>query len=251
MMILNHVTALLVGTPCAGRWPERTRMTATKIPWTEYSWNPVRYLDGWMCTKVSPGCWNCYAEAMNLRFGNNYRYGDFSSKAEFRLDEKTLNQPFHWHKPRHVFVQSMGDLFHEKIPIDFLEKIFRIIEQCPEHIFQILTKRPQRISRTILPPNVWLGLSVETEKYLWRVNGLNEIPAAVKFVSLEPLLEEIHIEDYIKWIDRYEDNGLDVYGQLIDWVIVGPETGSGRRPCKVEWIESIVEQCNAAGVPVF
>ena len=216
-------------------------MSRTKIPWTDASWNPVRYEDGWMCTKVSPGCWNCYAESMNLRFGNNYRYGDFSSKAEFSLDENVLNQPLHWRTPRHIFVQSMGDLFHEKIPLEFVHKILDIVQMCPQHTFQILTKRPERmteIHRLVFGvlQNVWLGVSVETEKYLHRVNALNEIPATIRFVSLEPLLEEMHIEDYLK---------------RLQWVICGPETGSRRRPCKREWIESIIKQCDAAGVPVF
>ena len=216
-------------------------MAATKIPWTDASWNPIRYEDGWMCTKVSPGCWNCYAESMNLRFGNNYRYGDFSSKAEFSLDEDVLNQPLHWHKPRHIFVQSMGDLFHEKIPLEFVHKILDIVQMCPQHTFQILTKRPERmteIHRLVFGTlqNVWLGVSVETEKYLHRIITISRIWAAVKFVSFEPLLEDIHLADLL---------------QYLDWVIVGPETGSARRPCNIEWIESMVEQCATAGVPVF
>jgi len=246
-------------------------MSRTKIPWTDASWNPIRYEDGWMCTKVSPGCWNCYAESMNLRFGNNYRYGDFSSKAEFSLDEDVLNQPLHWHKPRHIFVQSMGDLFHKDIPFEWIDRIMAIIALHQQHIFQVLTKRPDRMEKYfgkeyqqtrrdnidkemqiikrnpyffiqdvcgggLTLPNLWLGVSVETEKYLCRVNALNEIPAAIRFVSLEPLLEEMHIEDYLK---------------RLQWVICGPETGSRRRPCKREWIESIIKQCDAAGLPVF
>lgn len=215
------------------------------------SWNPIRYEDGWMCTKVSPGCWNCYAESMNLRFGNNYRYGDFSSKAEFSLDENVLNQPLHWRTPRHIFVQSMGDLFHEKIPREFIAKVFDVACKAyidEAHISQFLTKRPERMKDEFA---IWshlrgndmtgmygfqLGVSVETERYLHRINALNEIQAAVKFVSLEPLLEYMWIRDYLK---------------LLNWVIVGPETGSARRPCKVEWIEDIVAQCDEAGVPVF
>jgi len=230
-------------------------MAKTKIAWATESWNPVRYLDGWMCTKVSPGCLHCYAERMNLRFGNGLNYDSAPLSLDgWRLDEKVLNLPFHWRKPRRVFVQSMGDLFHEQISIAFLTHIFDTIEECPQHTFLILTKRPENIKRlwtnqsddpacswrymregTILP-NVWLGVTVESEKYLHRVNALNEIAAAVKFVSLEPLLEEIHIESYLKYLNQ---------------VIVGPETGPHRRPCKPEWIENIIEQCDAAKVPVF
>jgi len=211
----------------------------TKIAWCDVTWNPLRVGNGWHCTKVSSGCERCYAEAFNKRFGNGQPYDN--SSVAFRLDEKVLNQPLHWRKPRHVFVQSMGDLFHEKIPLEFVHKILDIVQMCPQHTFQILTKRPERmteIHRLVFGvlQNVWLGVSVETEKYLHRVNALNEIPATIRFVSLEPLLEEMHIEDYLK---------------RLQWVICGPETGSRRRPCKREWIESIIKQCDAAGVPVF
>lgn len=216
-------------------------MAKTKIPWANYSWNPIRYLDGWMCTKVSPGCLHCYAESGNLRFGNGIRYQPLLDWQGFRLDETVLQQPLHWHNPRRIFVQSMGDLFHEKIPVEYLQKIFGVIEQCPQHVFQILTKRPEKMSVIYKPvlggaEHVWLGVSVETEKYLHRVNALNEIAAAVKFVSLEPLLEDMTINNHLKYLN---------------WVIVGPETGSGRRPCEIEWIENVVAQCDAAQVPVF
>ncbi len=249
-------------------------MAKTKIPWATESLNPIRYrsivngLEGWMCTKVSPGCLRCYAESENLRFGNHLQYVADNCRTEnFHLLERVLNQPLHWRKPRRVFVQSMGDLFHEKIPDIFIDRICAVMALCPEHTFLSLTKRPDRMirwfrrnpeylwKRFILPevdkihspwqspcryiwplPNLWLGVSVETEKYLHRINALNEIAATIKFVSFEPLLEDMNVVDYLKYLN---------------WVIVGPETGSGRRPCNIEWIENIVEQCDAAGVPVF
>jgi len=232
------------------------------------SWNPVRYLNGWMCTKVSPGCWNCYAESMNLRFGNNYRYGDFSSKAEFSLDEKVLNQPLHWRTPRHIFVQSMGDLFHEKIPREFIAKVFDVACKAyidKAHISQFLTKRPERMKNEFA---IWshlrgndmtgmygfrLGVSVENQEWAdKRIPLLLQITAAVRFISAEPLLGPLDL-----WKPEYPAPGGGKQGAVtswpggLDWVIVGPETGSARRPCKVEWIEDIVAQCDEAGVPVF
>jgi protein gp37 len=267
-------------------------MAVTKIPWATESWNPIRYLDGWMCTKVSPGCWNCYAEAMNMRFGNNYRYGDFSSKAEFQLDAKILKQPYHWRKPRRVFVQSMGDLFHENIPFEMIDSIIATAYLCPKHTWLILTKRPLRmleyiqsrhpmddscrvnhlppwyaeaqdiIDETedemfeqlhkaaeendprILPRNLWVGVSVENQEWAdKRIPVLLQIPEARRFISAEPLLAPIDL-------NRNYDCGT-FWGDKLNWVIVGPETGQGRRECKPEWIRSIIEQCDAAKVPVF
>ena len=221
-------------------------MSATKIPWADSSWNPIRYRcllggdNGWMCTKVSPGCLNCYAEKINLRFGNGLYFYDHGSYGEFRLDARVLDQPLHWRKPRRVFVYSMGDLFHEKIPFEYITRVFDVMRDMVAHKWFALTKRPCRMAEWIdgevLRPHISIGVSVESEKYLYRINALNEIAAAVKFVSLEPLLEEIHIEGYLK---------------RLSWVICGPETGPGRRPCKIKWIESIIEQCDATGVPVF
>jgi protein gp37 len=260
-------------------------MPATESKWWGESWNPIRYLDGWMCTKISPGCLHCYAEPMNLRFGNGMEYIDGACRKEnFRIDEKVLNLPFHWRKPRRVFVQSMGDLFHKDIPFEWIDRILAVAYLCQSHIWQVLTKRHERIREYFLSryaiddsckvdrlprwyqaaqniidessgaqfdrlhgaaemtdprtplPNFWLGLSVENEKYLYRINVLNEIQAAVKFVSFEPLLGPIWIQDYLKYLQ---------------WVICGPETGPRRRPCDPEWIENIIKQCDAAGVPPF
>lgn len=265
-------------------------MAATKIEWATESWNPIRYLNGWMCTKISEGCKNCYAESWNRQFGNRLPYHDAPTPRSFRLDEKVLSQPLHWRKPRRVFVQSMGDLYHEEIPFDYITRVFDVMcswrwpnkaaerEQDdsllvdPGHTYMVLTKRPQRVQDWLcwmgefwpgdspasaaleatgkLLPCVQFGVTVETEDYLWRLNDLIKIPAAVKFVSLEPLLGDMDISRYL-WRDRIEDDGLDEYRRLIDWVIVGPETGPNRRLCKPEWIENIIEQCDGAGVPVF
>ena len=269
-------------------------MAKTKIAWATESWNPVRYLDGWMCSKRSPGCLNCYAESMNLRFGNKigYHFCHTIEPKNFRLDDKVLNLPSHWRKPRRVFVQSMGDLFHKDIPFEFVDRIMAMVYLGGAHIWQVLTKRPERMQEYFLSrypmddscrvdrlpqwyqvaqniidesrgtqfdrfhkaaevtdprgtlPNLWLGVSVESEKYLHRINALNKIRAAVKFVSLEPLLEEIHVEDYLMGYCKGKNVGRF-------WVICGPETGPHRRPCKPEWIENIIEQCDAAKVPVF
>jgi protein gp37 len=179
---------------------------------------------------------------MNFRFGNSIGYHTCHriDARNFHLDEKILQQPCHWRKPRRVFVQSMGDLFHEQIAFEFVTRVFDVMRDNVAHRWLILTKRPVRMAEWIdgehLPPHINIGVTVETEKYLWRINPLNEIPAASKFVSLEPLLEEIHIEDYLKSLQQ---------------VIVGPETGSARRECKPEWIKSIIEQCDALRVPVF
>ena len=208
-------------------------MSATTIEWTEATWNPVTG-----CSKVSPGCLNCYAERMAKRLQAmgqpNYRDG-----FAVRTHDHMLEVPSSWARPRMVFVNSMGDLFHEEVPIDFITRVFEVMRSTPWHTYQLLTKRSERLVEvaTLLPwpENVWLGVTVEDNERLFRVERLVEIPSAVKFLSIEPLLGPL------------PDLNLDG----IDWVIVGGESGPRARPMEQEWVCSIRDACIGAGVPFF
>ena len=249
----------------------------TKIPWTDESWNPVTG-----CKKIAAGCRNCYAETMAKRFWGKRKFTDV------QCHEDRLDIPLHWRKPRKIFVCSMSDLFHEDVSFEIIDQIHAVIALCPQHTFQILTKRIERateyyMTRTAiddscrvdrmpqwynvltgwldeghkgylgrnwdecekaaeqtdfnneLPPNLWLGTSISTQADADKnIPILLKIPAAVRFLSLEPMLESICLSNY-----------------KIDQVIIGCESGPKRRPCKLEWIEDAVEQCVAASVPVF
>ena len=203
------------------------------IEWTDATWNPVTG-----CTEVSSGCKNCYARRMALRLqamGNrNYRDGFM-----VRTHDHVLPVPLRWRRPRTVFVNSMGDLFHAEVPPSFIQEVFDIMVQTPQHTYQVLTKRSSRLvqlgQKLPWPHNVWMGVTVEDKDYLSRVDDLRKTGACVKFLSLEPLLGAI--------------SDLDVAG--IDWVIVGGESGPGARPMRREWAESILAQCGEAGVPFF
>jgi protein gp37 len=205
----------------------------TEIEWTEATWNPVTG-----CTKVSPGCKNCYAERMAHRLqamGNpNYANG-----FDLTLHEHALEIPFHWRKPRMIFVNSMSDLFHQDVPLEFIQRVFDAMRQVSWHTFQVLTKRSERLTelaQTIdWPANVWMGVSVENSDYTFRIAHLGQTGACVKFLSLEPLLGPLpHLS-----LER------------IDWVIVGGESGPGARPMEKKWVVDIKEQCQSAGVPFF
>ncbi|MDI9379758.1 MAG: phage Gp37/Gp68 family protein [Verrucomicrobiota bacterium] len=210
---------------------------STNIEWTDATWNPVTG-----CTKVSQGCKHCYAERMATRLAGRYGY---SADQPFRvtLRGSKLEQPFHWREPRMVFVCSMGDLFHDDVPDGFIDRVFGVIRKCPQHTFQILTKRPHGMCEYALslsyrrpPSNVWLGTSVENQDAAdSRIHHLLNTPAAVRFLSLEPLLGPLP--------------GLNLEG--IHWVIVGGESGPGARPMHPEWARDIRDQCVAAGVPFF
>lgn len=205
----------------------------TKIEWTDATWNPVRG-----CTKVSPGCAHCYAETFAERFrgvpGHPYEQG-----FDLRLAPEKLDEPLRWRKPRRVFVNSMSDLFHEGVPDDYVGDVFRVMRQAHWHQFQLLTKRPHRAAslahRLEWPLNTWFGVSIESEKYLSRLTPLRASPAALRFLSLEPLLGPLP--------------GLELTG--IDWVIVGGESGPGARPMRPEWVTQVRDKCLAAGVPFF
>lgn len=207
--------------------------TNSHIEWTETTWNPVTG-----CTKVSQGCKHCYAERMAKRLKamgqERYRNG-----FAVTLQEDLVDAPRQWKQPRVVFVNSMSDLFHADIPLPFIKRVFGTMGQCPQHTFQILTKRSERLREvgSELPwsSNVWMGVSVENEEALDRVRDLQQVPAAVRFLSVEPLIGPV-------W---------DLPLRGIDWVIVGGESGPGARPMNPEWVESIYSQCRSAAVAFF
>jgi len=203
------------------------------IEWTDSTWNPVTG-----CTKVSPGCKHCYAETFAERWrgipGHPYEQG-----FDLRMWPDRLELPLTWKKPRAIFVNSMSDLFHEKVPLAFIQRVFQTMESASWHTFQILTKRSERLAEFALdlnwPSNVWMGVSIETAKYLWRADHLRKVPAAVRFLSLEPLLGPL--------------GTFDLSG--IHWVIVGGESGPGARPIEAAWVRDIRKQCRREAVPFF
>jgi protein gp37 len=203
------------------------------IEWTNMTWNPVTG-----CTKVSQGCKHCYAERMAKRLKamgvDRYRDG-----FNVTLHEDLVDLPKRWREPRLIFVNSMSDLFHEKVPLEFIQRVFRTMAECEQHIFQVLTKRAWRLRELgpelAWPPNVWMGVSVEDERVVDRIRDLAATPAQVRFLSLEPLIGPLP--------------QLDLGS--IDWVIVGGESGPGARPMKGEWVRDIRSQCLAARVPFF
>jgi len=214
----------------------------TKIEWTDESWNLWHG-----CTKVSPGCKNCYAERFAKRLGTVKKYDGRISYFPHRIED-----PLHWKKPRMVFVQSMGDLFHEAISSETIAKIWDVMFDCPQHIFQVLTKRPLQVlsfeaymrstHRRMDYDNLFFGVSVESPEYLHRIETLLQIPAAVRFVSFEPLLKpftsrQLHL--------ALKDN--------ISWVIIGCESGPKRRECEygLRGFEIIVNVCKQLNIPVF
>lgn len=205
----------------------------SKIEWTETTWNP---LTG--CTKVSPGCKNCYAARMAKRLQAmglaNYRDG-----FRLALHEDMLEKPLEWKKPRRIFVNSMSDLFHKDVPVEFVLRVFDVMRRAHWHTFQVLTKRAERLeelSRVIdWSGNVWMGVSVENADYEFRIDHLRRTGAKIKFLSLEPLLgplQKLNLEN-------------------INWVITGGESGPGARPMDPEWARDLRDQCAGAGVPFF
>lgn len=284
-------------------------MTDTKIEWTDATWNPTAG-----CSKISAGCQNCYAikDAVRLSGNDNPKISskyagttkgmNWSGKINLANDD-TLTQPLRWTRPRKIFVNSMSDLFHENIPDEWIDKVFAIMTLAPQHTFQILTKRPERMKSYMErfvempdligdtaaywvdwdkmpeyeqwpPKHIWLGVSVENQKAAdARIPLLLETPAAVRFLSCEPLLSNINLPIYYccncfkftttKKVNSDKDWGCAICGCYktsgwkpsseggIHWVIVGGESGNKARPCSVDWIRSIVEQCKAAYVPAF
>jgi protein gp37 len=205
----------------------------TSIEWTEATWNPVTG-----CTKVSPGCKNCYAErfAHRLQAAGNPSY---VNGFDVTMHERMLTLPLKWRKSQSIFVNSMSDLFHEEIPDDFIFRVFDIMNQAQWHRFQILTKRSERLvqlnQQLRWAPNIWMGVSVEDSDRTYRIEHLRQSGAALKFLSLEPLLSAI--------------DGVDLRG--IDWVVLGGESGPGSRAMEVSWVTSIRDQCQRNNVPFF
>ena len=208
-------------------------MATSSIEWTELTWNPTTG-----CNKVSAGCKHCYAEVMSRRLQamgvKKYRDG-FS----VRCHEESLDLPKGWRKPSVVFVNSMSDLFHDEVPLPFIKKVFDVMNQCPQHIFQVLTKRAKRLE-SLAPqlnwtPNIWMGVSVEDETAAWRIDHLRNVPATVRFLSCEPLIGPLP--------------SMNLAG--IHWVIVGGESGLRPRPMEANWATQIQVQCEAASVAFF
>ncbi len=203
------------------------------IEWTDATWNPVTG-----CTKVSPGCDHCYAQTFADRFkgvpGHPYEQG-----FELRLWPQRLELPLHWKRPRRIFVNSMSDLFHKDVPDAYIRQVFDVMNLAPQHIFQVLTKRSARLARLgqslTWAPNIWAGVSVETNSYAWRVDQLRRVPSSVRFVSAEPLLGPL---------DRVNFDG-------IQWVITGGESGPHHRPCEEDWVRDIRDRCRASGAAYF
>ncbi|MBS0336682.1 MAG: phage Gp37/Gp68 family protein [Proteobacteria bacterium] len=207
--------------------------TKSNIEWTEMTWNPVTG-----CTKISQGCKHCYAERMAKRLiamgSDRYRNG-----FTVTLHPDLVDVPRSWRQPRVVFVNSMSDLFHDDIPLAYIQRVFATMRDCPHHTFQVLTKRSERLAEFApylpWPKNVWMGVSVEDSRVVHRVADLQATPAAVRFLSLEPLIGPL-------------DN-LPLQG--IHWAIVGGESGPKARPMQKQWVNSILRQCRAAKVPFF
>jgi protein gp37 len=231
----------------------------TGIEWTDATWNPITG-----CSKVSPGCAHCYAETLALtRLAGKPGYRGLpwtpeNAAANVVLHPDRLDLPLRWRKPRRVFVNSMSDLFHERVPAEFIDRVFATMALSPQHTFQVLTKRPERMAGYLVGdgitrrpwiaeaaqtnidarwplPNVWLGTSIENDRYVGRADALRETPAAVRFISAEPLLGPLP--------------SLDLTG--IDWLIVGGESGKGARPMDPEWVRDLRDRAVDAGVAFF
>ena len=213
-------------------------MNDTRIGWTTKSWNPSHG-----CSKVSPGCDRCYAERLSLRLGLTKKEWTGPNAAEnVQTKPHKLREPYDEKKPSMIFVNSMSDLWHPEIPDTFIAEVFKVMHECPQHVFQILTKRPRRAAKYPGPwtENIWQGVSIETPKYLYRIDQLRECPAKVRFLSLEPLLAPL--------------GELDLSG--IHWVIVGgesgtPETSPDFRGMDHGWAREVRDQCVEKGIPFF
>jgi protein gp37 len=217
------------------------------IEWTEATWNPVTG-----CSKVSPGCAHCYAETISLRFHHSLKpWTPENAKENVRLHESRLDQPLRWRRSRLVFVNSMSDLFHDEVPFDFIDRVWNVMLEASQHTFQVLTKRPERAREwadrfvrrgEALGPNVWLGVSIENSRYTSRADVLRKIPAGVRFISAEPLLESV-------FLSGGNRRPLDLTD--IDWLIAGGESGVGARPVNIHWIRELRDECQRSDVAFF
>lgn len=213
---------------------KRPRMAdKSAIEWTESTWNPVTG-----CSKVSPGCAHCYAETFAERWRGTPRH-PYEQGFDLRLWPSRLEQPLTWKRPRTIFVNSMSDVFHEDIPFDFIASIFDVMRRADWHVFQILTKRHERLAELAgdlpWPPNVWMGVTIENRRFVHRADVLREVPAAVRFISAEPLLGPLE--------------GLDL--TEIDWLIAGGESGPRHRPVKSDWLRDLRDRCAEEDVAFF
>jgi protein gp37 len=221
-------------------------MADTTIEWTDATWNPIAG-----CSVLTAGCTNCYAMRMAARLEamGNDKYADLTRKSggravwtgKIRVDESSLTIPATWSKPRKVFVNSMSDLFHDKVPHEFILRVWHVMEDTPRHTYQILTKRPERMAEILtgrefrVLPNVWLGTSVEDERVLDRLDALRVVPAAIRFVSFEPLIGSVKNADL----------------RRIHWAIVGGESGPRSREMKPEWVHEVKRSCQLSGTAFF
>lgn len=248
----------------------------TGIAWTDATWSPVTG-----CSKVSPGCDHCYAAALSEsleRRGQHKKYGGLARNGEWtgevRCHPEELDRPLHWKKPRRIFVNSMSDTFHDKVPRSFQCQMFDTMAGCPQHSFQVLTKRPGQMAYFADPltqaalgrpgwcwtANVWAGVSVENQKYAPRLDVLARVPAKVRFASVEPLLGPVNLKKWLwpqcdncKRDGCYQCDCVDCEDEeaTLSWVIVGGESGPHFRPMNLEWLEQIADDCDRAGVPLF
>ena len=210
----------------------------SNIEWTDSTWNPVTG-----CNKVGPGCAHCYAETFAERF-RGVKGHPFEQGFDLKMWPERLSMPLHWKEPRMIFVNSMSDLFHKSVPDKFIAQVFDAMLQAKQHIFQLLTKRSERMmdwtqktfGETSLPPHIWLGVSVENQDYVGRIKHLQQTPAKVRFLSVEPLLGPVDLSDYLEGIH---------------WVIVGGESGPGARPMDPAWPRDIRRQCAKRKVAFF
>ncbi len=278
-------------------------MADTKIEWTQKVWNPITG-----CTKLSPGCANCYAETVDHRFDHDkvgrlpWAFPASRGGRGVTLHPERLDQPFHWKKPRRIFVNSMSDLFHEDVPEWFIAKVFAVMAQAPQHTFQVLTKRQERMRDLLLYstdfmyhlehggldgqrigfawplPNVWLGVSIESQYWAdRRIPFLVQTPAAVRFLSCEPLLRPVDLKPWLPLEpplnnivdnrtpeelaqDQADDDGWRPLGfadavaraqSCVNWIICGGESGPNARQMHPDWVRQIRDDCQAAGVPLF
>jgi len=207
--------------------------TNSHIEWTDCTWNPVTG-----CTKISPGCKHCYAERLAKRL-KAMGQANYRNAFKLTLQPQMLELPLHWKSPKRIFVNSMSDLFHEDVPVDYIKKVFEIMGRAHWHQYQVLTKRSEHVLQLSKElnwaPQIWMGVSVESEKYSYRIDDLRKTAAHVKFLSLEPLLGPLA--------------NLNLRG--IDWAIVGGESGPGARPLESAWVTEIRDQCLKADVPFF
>ena len=207
----------------------------SNIEWTELTWNPTTG-----CTKISDGCVFCYAYPLSLRL-KAMGLDKYKNGFKLTLHPQELNKPFTWKKPKIVFVNSMSDLFHHEVPLEFIKSVFEVMNQTPQHNYQLLTKRSERVlqiaDKLNWTKNIWLGVSVENERVTPRIKDLIETPASTKFLSCEPLIGPI--------------SSLEKYIDKLDWIIVGGESGSGARRIDKSWVDIIKSTCDKHNIPFF